>query len=189
MEDVSKHEKILKAALILFVDRGFDGTTVSMIAEKAEVGAGTIYRYFENKEAIVNVLFQKYVKRATEFVKRNYPYNSDIYSQFSHLFHALIQFVKENINALYFIDKNLNAHYLNNTSRELLQQLKDHIDNLFELGKQQNVFRNLPSEVLMAIIWGSINGFYKAVDIGEIRETTEIIESLKKCCWDAIRDH
>lgn len=57
----SKRELIMNAALALFVERGFDGTTVPMISEKAGVGAGTIYRYFENKEALVNSLYQKYV--------------------------------------------------------------------------------------------------------------------------------
>ena len=42
-----------------FAERGYDGTTIPMIAEKAKVGAGTIYRYFENKEALVNSLFSK----------------------------------------------------------------------------------------------------------------------------------
>ena len=40
----NKRDDIMEAALILFAERGYDGTTVPMIAEKAKVGAGTIYR-------------------------------------------------------------------------------------------------------------------------------------------------
>jgi AcrR family transcriptional regulator len=43
-----KREAIMAAALDLFVERGFYGTAVPEIAEKAGVGAGTIYRYFES---------------------------------------------------------------------------------------------------------------------------------------------
>ncbi|MDI5791109.1 helix-turn-helix domain containing protein [Bacillus licheniformis] len=49
-----------------FADRGFDAATIPMIADKANVGAGTIYRYFDSKEALVNVLFQDSVKRFKE---------------------------------------------------------------------------------------------------------------------------
>src|ERR1035437_2808422 len=41
-----KREAILGAALELFAERGFHGTAVPQIADKAGVGAGTIYRYF-----------------------------------------------------------------------------------------------------------------------------------------------
>ena len=39
-------------------------------AEKAKVGAGTIYRYFENKEALVNSLFSKSMLELSEIIKR-----------------------------------------------------------------------------------------------------------------------
>ena len=41
-----------------------------MMAEKAKVGAGTIYRYFENKEALVNSLFSKSMLELSEIIKR-----------------------------------------------------------------------------------------------------------------------
>ncbi|MEC2439513.1 helix-turn-helix domain containing protein, partial [Bacillus cereus] len=49
----NKQEDIFDAAMQLFAELGYDGTTIPMIAENAKVGAGTSYRYFENKEALV----------------------------------------------------------------------------------------------------------------------------------------
>ena len=40
----NKREAILKAAMELFGELGYDGTTMPMIADRAKVGAGTIYR-------------------------------------------------------------------------------------------------------------------------------------------------
>ena len=54
-----KREAIMQAALELFVERGFYGTAVPEIADRAGVGAGTIYRYFESKEALVNALYRE----------------------------------------------------------------------------------------------------------------------------------
>lgn len=65
----NKQEDIFDAAIQLFAERGYDGTTIPMIAEKAKVGAGTIYRYFENKEALVNSLFTKSVLQLSELIK------------------------------------------------------------------------------------------------------------------------
>lgn len=51
-------ERILNAAAKLFSERGFDGTTVSEIARKAEVNKALIYYYFQNKADILDNLVQ-----------------------------------------------------------------------------------------------------------------------------------
>ena len=43
----------------LFTERGFHGTAMPLVAERAGVAAGTIYRYFDSKEALVDAVFQK----------------------------------------------------------------------------------------------------------------------------------
>ena len=55
---LDKRSAILDAALVLMSERTFAGTPMPLIAERAEVGAGTIYRYFESKEALGNEVFR-----------------------------------------------------------------------------------------------------------------------------------
>jgi AcrR family transcriptional regulator len=47
---MNKRESILKAALLLFSEKGFYGTTMDEIAEKAMVAKGSIYTYFKSKQ-------------------------------------------------------------------------------------------------------------------------------------------
>ncbi|MBZ0254220.1 MAG: TetR/AcrR family transcriptional regulator, partial [Candidatus Methylomirabilis sp.] len=47
-----RREEILAAAARVFADRGFPGTDVGEIAEGAGVAKGTVYRYFESKQAL-----------------------------------------------------------------------------------------------------------------------------------------
>ncbi len=46
-------EKIVEAAYALFAERGFDAVTVTDIAERAEVGRTTFFRYFGDKQEVV----------------------------------------------------------------------------------------------------------------------------------------
>ncbi len=46
--------KILKTAIKLFSEKGFDGTSVSNIAEECGVNKPLIYYYFENKDGLLN---------------------------------------------------------------------------------------------------------------------------------------
>lgn len=52
-EKSATRRRILEAALDLFRTRGFDGTTTRDIAAAAEIATGTLFNYFETKEAIV----------------------------------------------------------------------------------------------------------------------------------------
>ena len=44
---------IFAAAMELFVERGYEETTMEEIAQHADIGSSTLYRYFLNKESIV----------------------------------------------------------------------------------------------------------------------------------------
>lgn len=97
----NKVELIMKASLTLFTDRGFDATTIPMIAAQADVGTGTIYRYFDSKETLVNVLYQESAQRFMKKVKTDFQ-GISVREGFHHLFYCLIDFTKESEYALFF---------------------------------------------------------------------------------------
>ena len=52
-------EALVGAARRLFAAGGFDATTIADIAEAADLGFGTFYRYFEDKEAILQAVLDE----------------------------------------------------------------------------------------------------------------------------------
>jgi AcrR family transcriptional regulator len=60
-------QRIDAAALYLFAERGADATPVPMIAERAGVAVGSLYRYYANKEELVARLYaENYARLAQE---------------------------------------------------------------------------------------------------------------------------
>src|SRR5690349_22871571 len=55
----ARPEEIIAAALDVFADRGFAATKLEDVARKAGVTKGTIYLYFENKEALFKALVRQ----------------------------------------------------------------------------------------------------------------------------------
>jgi len=49
----AQRDRILCAAFSCFIEHGFHAASMASIAEAAQMSAGLIYRYFENKNAIV----------------------------------------------------------------------------------------------------------------------------------------
>lgn len=57
---------IISAARNMFVTHGYAGTTMAMIAREAGVADGTLYTYFENKDALARGVISDFYKRLTE---------------------------------------------------------------------------------------------------------------------------
>src|SRR5687768_1361146 len=94
-QESDKRAAILEAALELFVERGFHGTAVPEVAERAGVGAGTIYRYFASKEALVNELYQREKSMLSTRVLREFPIASSAREQFGTLWRRLAAYAKD----------------------------------------------------------------------------------------------
>lgn len=45
--------QIIDVALDLFIEQGYDETTMEQIAERAEIGSSTLYRYFPSKDLLI----------------------------------------------------------------------------------------------------------------------------------------
>lgn len=56
--DAQRH-RILDAAEHCFIEHGFHAASMANISEKARMSAGLIYRYFENKNAIILAIIER----------------------------------------------------------------------------------------------------------------------------------
>jgi AcrR family transcriptional regulator len=186
----NKRTDILNAALSLFAERGFDATTVPTIADKARVGAGTIYRYFENKEVLVNSLFQECMLLLSQTLTKNIPsIDAAIREQFRHVFFQMSQFASHHDEALAFIDSHSSARYLDESSKKMFQAFLDILRDLIERGKQEKIICPMPSDALIAIVYGALVKLFKVIKNGVVEETPELLIAAEECCWNAIRVH
>jgi len=64
--DINKIEKIKEAAIEMIVTTGFIGASISLIAKKAEVSEGYLYRHYASKNDLVNDLFAARVSAMNE---------------------------------------------------------------------------------------------------------------------------
>ncbi|MDQ0175532.1 TetR/AcrR family transcriptional regulator [Bacillus chungangensis] len=185
----NKREDILLAALKLFTERGFDATTVPMIADTAKVGAGTIYRYFENKEVLLNSLFQECVERFFQTITQGFPESESVRQQFHHIFFQTIHFAKGNREAFSFIDSHLNPRLLDEKSLKLFEACMDFIRHFLVQGQQQGIISSLPPNALISIFYGALVKLFETIRSGVLEETDELLADVEECCWNAIRVH
>jgi AcrR family transcriptional regulator len=65
-----RRSQILDAALVCFAKRGFHQTSMHDISAEAGISVGLIYRYFENKEAVISAMADHHKKEISEVLQR-----------------------------------------------------------------------------------------------------------------------
>jgi AcrR family transcriptional regulator len=60
-----RFDRIKRVARDLFLEKGYDRTTLRMIGKRAKLGAGTILRYVEDKRALLYLLFNEDHQKVT----------------------------------------------------------------------------------------------------------------------------
>jgi len=67
---LDRREQILGAALVCFAKRGFHQTSMHDISAEAGISVGLIYRYFENKEAVIAAMADRHKKEIQAVLER-----------------------------------------------------------------------------------------------------------------------
>ncbi len=76
-QDNTTEKKILEAAKIIFLEKGFDGARMQEIADKAGMNKSLLHYYFRSKEkmfdAIFQEAFQQFIPRVAEIMMTDNP--------------------------------------------------------------------------------------------------------------------
>src|SRR6184192_916546 len=69
--NADRRSQILEAALVCFAKRGFHQTSMHDISAEAGISVGLIYRYFENKEAVISAMAARHKEEIQQMLERS----------------------------------------------------------------------------------------------------------------------
>ena len=182
-----KREVIMTAALELFVERGFFGTAVPEIAERAEVGAGTIYRYFESKEALVNEIYREQKLQFGRIATDDFPVTASTREQFRVLWTRMARFAIDHPGSFVFLELHHHARYLDAASRAVEQRMTALFMHVVTSAQARGELKRGDPRVLMGLVMGAFIGVIRGC-VDEARPLGEADWTLaEQCMWEAIR--
>lgn len=188
-----KRADIIQAALELIAERGFHDAPMSEIANKAHVAAGTIYRYFENKDVLINELFHEMEDKIIERLLDGYPSGKPVQEQFFHVFGELCRYLITNPLYFRYMEQYFNSPYGISVHRDkLLGKNIDHdghdtLKIIFEEGIAQQILKDLPLTVLFSLSIGPLIHLIRDHTLGFIVLDESLIQKITEACWDAIK--
>ncbi|MEU8797671.1 TetR/AcrR family transcriptional regulator [Spirillospora sp. NPDC048819] len=152
--------RILDAALTLFAERGFDGTSVQGIVEAAEVTKGALYHYFDSKDDLLYEIYHSLIDRQLadlgEVLARGLPPRESVRAVLA----GLIRSTAEHIDEAKVFSREM--HRLDSARMRSVRadRRRYHVTfrGLIEQGQRDGVFSDAtPAETVTIVALGMVN--------------------------------
>jgi TetR/AcrR family transcriptional repressor of multidrug resistance operon len=157
LEDITgKREAVLKSTLALVRQHGFHGTPMSQIAKHAGVAAGTIYHYFESKEALIVELYVEVKNKLAEAVLIGDDENKTYKERFFNLMINHYNFYVQHEDALFFLEQYINSPFADNYPDKDSTLYAEKVITIFKYGIENAYFKNIDPRLLAPTIRGTL---------------------------------
>lgn len=190
MSKADKRDEIVRAALELIAENGFHGAPMAMIADRAGVGAGTIYRYFENKDVLITEMFREHEERLNATILDGYVKDAAIRERFLHVGTTLLRYFITRPLDFRFLEQFMNSPYGVAHRRDKLLGVKEGCNvfrDLFTDGLAQGVMKDLPLVVLFGLAFGPLLALSRDHILGFIVLDESLISQAIEACWDSVK--
>lgn len=180
----NKRKAIFNATIELVSIHGFEGTSVAMIAEKAGVGIGTIYRYFNNKEDLFKNYFIEICQYVSSASLENYSEESPIYDRFRILWFNTMNYYLAHPQERSFTQQFLSSPYMNGEINDLIAEIFESSTRMYIFGVEQGIFKKMPRPMSDSFWWSTILELSRRHNAGEFILDDEMKELSLKIVWD-----
>lgn len=185
-----KREQIIKAALQVFAEHGLHGTPVPPIADKAGVGVGTLYRYFDSKEALINAAFCDAKQRLQNHLLTDLDLLNPSRALFDTLWARLTTFARQEPETFQFLEMQDHHSYLTPESRSQEQALLIPLGMMVIIGQRSGLLSDrLKPDLAIALFWGAFVGVFKAERLNYLTLSDDDLKQARDACWLAMANN
>lgn len=126
---MSAKEKILEAADGLFGEVGFDAATTREIAQRSGVNKALIHYHFQNKEALLVSVLDRYYENLSRTLVEALKKGTDFREKMAILVETYIDFLDNNRNFARIVQREASGG-------RNVQRVRTHMVPLFQMGKE-----------------------------------------------------
>lgn len=157
-------EKIMEAAETLFVEKGFDTTTIEDISKASAYSRRTIYAYFESKDDILHHIIAKGLLILKDEISRAIDKNDGFIAQYRAICLAMVKYQTQCPCSLENVTRadtgNLDFENLSDTVKQILilgTEINDLLAEFVEAGKRCGLVRqDVIPLMTVYILWSSM---------------------------------
>jgi len=182
MKSLDKRKEIISVAMELLAENGFHGVPMSMIAARANVAVGTIYRYFTGKDELIDALFQELEASITAAIRERFLYLNGI----------ILRYLIDNPLHFRYLEQYMNSPYGVSMRRDRLLEKEGRNDifmTLFEEAIAARIVKDIPINALFSLAIAPLIFLVRDHILGFVTLNEDLIHRTAEACWDAVRRH
>lgn len=186
-KDPKKVQKIFDATLSLVFHEGLDAINISKIAKSAKVASGTLYIYFENKEILLNELFDHVTDLWIDNIKLSVD-SPDLEDHFRSVWKNHILFALNHYKAMHFKNIFIHSKYLDENNQEKSTKFLERFYSVFDEAKEKGIIRNLDSQLIFSLLENiTLQVIRFLMNEPSEKAKQETIENSFWLCWNGLK--
>ena len=181
-------QRLMRTALELFTTLGYHDTTTALIARKAGIAEGTIYRHFTSKQQLVNELYRAAQRWATKLVQEA-AHDRDAgaaRAQLTAIAHGLIEGAAHETAVVKLGLLERLDGVLDDESRRTRRDFQVALERVVAEGKAQNAVRAGAVEIWAAVWLATLSHALEKVVAGDWKPPDTGVRLIIDAAWRAI---
>jgi TetR/AcrR family fatty acid metabolism transcriptional regulator len=158
--DPGKRDRILDAAVRVFAEKGYRGARVSDVAREAGVADGTIYLYFDNKDALLTTIFEEKMAAIIAEAEARMETLDGPLEKLRFFIENHLRVVDENpaLAEVMLVELRFSDKFLKEYDPEVLWRYMTLLSSVISAGQETGLFRaEIPASLAAGALFGALD--------------------------------
>ena len=179
-----KRTAIMDAALKLFTERGFHGTSTAQISKEAGVATGTLFNYFPTKEDLINSLYFEVKGQLSKSMGKEIEAQGTFQGKLRKIWSNLINWGVDNQEEFLFVGQFCSSPYISKFTREEVMKEYVFLHELVDEGIKAGAIRDFSADLTISMFYqGSRAVVNLFLDSDPSQDKNKIIEAGFQIIW------
>ncbi len=178
---------IMEVALRLISENGFHGTPMSLIAKEADIGVGTIYRYFDSKEALINSLYRYCKQSSGQAMQVALDDSLSMPAQFRNVWINLAHYYIAHPTVFKFTEQYAHSPFITADTKISIADQYAPLRTFLATAQSQDIIKPLPYNTIFSLCYGTFFFIARRHIYEQVEATEELLAQAADACWDGLK--
>jgi AcrR family transcriptional regulator len=182
-----KKDAIMKAALILFTQRGFHGTPTAMISKAAGVSTGILFRYFKTKNDLINSVYFSAKARLALALDEGCEEEKGVRNKAKRIWGNSIRWGIENPEEFLFIQQFYSSPFISDITQEEAEKNFSFPNFVIDDGIKRGVIKQTERSLVLEMLFGANAAVVRSIIADcSYKDIDELINRSFDIAWEGI---